>query len=156
MNTAEKVETQVELLIVPRLLEINFTGSYPDWRRIHPEGIDLIAFQLDLNHEPSLCVEYGFTSPFASVQFGPEVVTPENLTTAALKFTARRRLNPAVQDPQALVPDYWYSFEDGDIEGCITRIAKDLWIAENWWAFMTAREKDTKTAPSLIKKVERA
>jgi hypothetical protein len=153
---AKEVQEQIEKVVVPYLLEVGFDGVYPCWRRIHADGIDVISLQLELNCEPRLCVEYGFTSPFVSVQFGTEVVTPENLTTAALKFTGRRRLNPEVIDVQGLVPDYWYSYVDDELESCAKRILSDLPIAEEWWKYMTDKEKIAPTAPAFFKKVERA
>lgn len=156
MPAAKELDKQLENILGPYLMQIGFTGCYPDWRRIHTDGVDVITVQLDLNGEAKLCVEYGFTSPFTSVQFGADVVTPENLTTAALKFTGRRRLNPEVIDVQGLVPDYWYNYEDGDLIGCAKRILADLPIAEDWWKHMTNNEKITQTAPAFFKKVERA
>ena len=156
MSLAKDVQEQIENMIAPHLLQIGFAGSYPNWRRVHTEGVDVVTFQLELHGEPRLCVEYGFTSPFSRVQFRTTVITPENLTTAALKFTGRRRLNPEVVDLQSSVPDYWYSFVDGDIEGCAKRIRTDLSIAEDWWKYMTDKEVIAQTAPAFFKKVERA
>ncbi|MET4080507.1 hypothetical protein ABIB40_000447 [Pedobacter sp. UYP30] len=121
-------------IVVPKLRQLNFKGSFPHFRRQTSERINLLTFQFDRSGggfviELANCKPDGFTTPW-----GLEI-KPNKLT--AHDVYKRKRIN---SNKEGSSTDNWFRYDRkylfglGDI---YKKISKDVLlkfdIAEDYW-----------------------
>ncbi|CAN5401880.1 hypothetical protein BH11CYA1_BH11CYA1_04530 [soil metagenome] len=155
MSLNDDMREQLKQGVVPYLRSIGFKGSFPQFRRNHEVGIDVLTFQFDKWGNPSFCVEYGFTSQFVSSSLGTQApITPKNLTTYDVAMRNRRRLNPQNIESKPNYGDHWYTYSADSPKPCTAQVLIDLSIAIAWWAKMAEEVRATHVIPAVVGNVE--
>jgi len=88
-------------LVVPVLRQRGFEGSFPDFRRLTPQAVDLISFHF-ARHELAFAAEVA-SGPPGGVTVGQLVVAPDKMTVWNVPPEKRFRLGPDS-------PDQWFRF----------------------------------------------
>ena len=93
-QTHEKMVKALQAIVVTRLRDQGFTGSFPHLRRIGREKIDLLTFQFDRHGggfiiEISKCPIDGITTAFG------EYIPPNIVTAWHMNPPERMRLQPS-------------------------------------------------------------
>lgn len=113
-------------LVVPVLRERGFKGSFPHFRRLKNDQIDLLTFQFDRHGggfviEISKCPPEGFTTAWGK-QILPNKVT-------AWDMNERHRLGAPAGG------DHWFRFDDGTPTDRVASSAvSHLGEADLWWS----------------------
>ena len=120
-------------IVVPRLRQLNFKGSFPHFRRITSDRINLLTFQFDRNGggfviELANCDAIGYEA--AS---GP---TSTNKLTAH-DFYKRKRIQSNMKTPNNSTDD-WFRYDKKYLFGDIfKKVCKDVLskieVAEDYW-----------------------
>lgn len=79
-------------IVIPKLREKGFKGSFPHYRRINEEKIDLITFQFD-RYGGGFFIEVAVCSPEGFTHSWGEKVPPNKVTAYDLHPGNRLRLN---------------------------------------------------------------
>ncbi len=130
------MNTYLSELVIPVLREKGFKGSFPHFRRIATDRINLLTFQFDRYGggfviEIANCQPTGFTTSWGSK------IQPGKLT--AHDVTNRKRIQANMDSPNSSRDDWFrydkkYMFGFGNI---YKKICKDvlakLAIAEDYW-----------------------
>ena len=121
----------IKTIAVPFFREQGFKGSFPHFRRMKEDRINLITFQFSFS-SPRFVVEISNCSPKGIARPWGEVVKPSSCT--AHDMYKRLRLG-SIKDRT----DHWFDFSKDILRGNIYRKkAKEiisLWHeAENWWS----------------------
>jgi hypothetical protein len=123
-------------IVVPTLRQLNFKGSFPHFRRITSDRINLLTFQFDRNGggfviELANCNSKGYETALGSS-------TPPNKLTAQ-DFYKTKRIQSNMKTPNNSTDDWFrydkkYLFGFGDI---FKKVCKDvlskLEVAEDYW-----------------------
>ncbi|WP_096271169.1 DUF4304 domain-containing protein [Paucisalibacillus globulus] len=127
MSSSERDNMIIELknMVVPELRNKRFKGSFPHFRRISEDKIDLITFQFD-RYGGGFVVEVGVCPPEGFTQSWGEKVPPYKVTVHDIDDRLRLKQN----DGQ------WFRY-DVDVENIYEHVAKDvlnhLYEAEEYW-----------------------
>jgi hypothetical protein len=116
-------------IVVPKLRERGFKGSFPHFRRISEKKIDLITFQFD-RYGGGFVIEVGVGSPEGFTHSWGEKVLPNKVTAHDLHPDNRLRLKG--NDGQ------WFRYDveniSGDIyENVANEVLKHIHEAEEYW-----------------------
>ncbi len=124
------MDAAIKEITIPFLREQGFRGSFPHFRRIKDDRINLLTYQFNLN-SPKFVVEISNCSPKGiSMSWGKDI-KPSKCT--AHDMYARLRVGSIKNNG-----DYWFDFSS---ESFFVNIYKkrakeiiDLWDeAEKWW-----------------------
>jgi hypothetical protein len=119
----------LKIIVIPVLRNFGFRGSFPHFRRITDNRIDLLTFQFS-RWGGEFVVEIA-TSPSTGVRmyWGEEI--PPNKVTAH-HISKRHRLGAKTANI-----DYWFKFNDMTAEDEYVSVAKEVLShlpdAEIWW-----------------------
>jgi hypothetical protein len=102
--TGKAMIAQIQKDVVPVLRKLGFKGSYPSFRRIRPEQIDLLKFQFS-TYGGRFVVEIGGFPP-TGIEYHGTHVPPEQVTVSHL-LGARIRLGET-RDRS----DHWFLYDD--------------------------------------------
>src|SRR5262245_55019868 len=105
-DARDQMKKALRDLVVPRLREAGFDGSFPHFRRRRPDLIDLFTFQFDRHGggfiiELAQCAAEGLTTHWGK-KIAPDKVTPWDLPT-----TQRARIQPRVGSGT----DSWFRYD---------------------------------------------
>lgn len=100
------VDKEIKSVIVPRLRREKFTGSYPHFRRIYPDGrVDYLSFQFN-RYGGSFVAEIATAYPYKGKEgnfYYWKEVTEEFLKKSTYGYTKKRlRISPR--------PGEWFEF----------------------------------------------
>ena len=123
-------------IVVPTLRQLNFNGSFPHFRRITPDRINLLTFQFDSYGggfviELANCNSKGYETALGS-QTSPNKLTAQD-------FNKRKRIQSNMKTPNSSTDDWFrydkkYLFGFGDI---FKKVCKDvlskLEVTEDYW-----------------------
>ena len=138
MSSVERDEMIKKLneIVVPALRQLNFKGSFPHFRRITSERVNLLTFQFDRNGgvfviEIANCKPNGFTT-----SWGQEI-KPNKLT--AHDLNKRERIQSNMTTPNSSTDD-WFRYDKkyllglGDIYKKVCKdVLSKLGLADNYW-----------------------
>jgi len=121
--------SELKKIVVPELRKRGFKGSFPHFRRISEDKIDLMTFQFDRYGE-GFVIEVGVCSPEGFTHSWGEKVSPNKVTAHDLNPDNRLRLKE--NDGQ------WFRYdaenESEDIyENVAIEVMKHLYEAEEYW-----------------------
>lgn len=107
-TSREAMQAALKSIVVPRLRTIAFKGSFPHFRRVVGDHIDLLTFQFDRNGggfviEISFCPTDGIATPWG------EAIAPQRVTAWDVHPDKRYRIQPS----KGAGTDSWFRFEDG-------------------------------------------
>jgi len=122
------MELELEERVVPALRSVGFRGSFPHFRRIGPEQVDLLSFQFDKYGggfivEIAQCPAAGFETPW-----GEHI--PAKRVNARHIAHPRPRLRPDGEDE-----GFWFRFDGGETPQSAAALLIPLIAtkAEIWW-----------------------
>ena len=126
----------LNLIVVHALRQLNFKGSFPHFRRLTTDRINLLTFQFDRNGggfviEITNCQPNGFTTSWGA-KIEPNKLTAHNLIN-------RKRIQSNMDTTGSLTDDWFrydkkYLFGFGDIYKKVCKdVLSKLDIAENYW-----------------------
>ena len=135
----ERMVKALKEIVVARLREQGFKGSFPHFRRPGEEKIDLLTFQFDkwgggFIIEISKCPPGGITT-YLGKELPPDMQIPPNKVTAWHMHPSERfRLQPGHSGSPAGWFRYDYSPGSGDVfEKTAKEVLQFLEKAEKWW-----------------------
>lgn len=118
--------------VIPVLRQMGFSGSFPHFRRIREQQVDLLTVQLK-RYGGSFVVEIAFASPEGFTTHWSKPIPAKRLTAHDIHPKHRLRLgsNPPTQT------DYWFYFEP-EQPGIYGKAASELLAllpseAERFW-----------------------
>jgi hypothetical protein len=136
MPTSQEHEKMVKALkeiVVTRLRQQGFKGSFPHFRRLGDEKIDLLTFQFDpwgggFVIEISKCPENGITTPWG------EDIPANKVMAWDMHPSERIRLQPRVSSSTS----DWFRYDkpaprDDNFEETARDVLPFLEKAEQWW-----------------------
>ncbi|MBB2483587.1 DUF4304 domain-containing protein [Bacillus sp. APMAM] len=120
-------------IVVPELRERGFKGSFPHFRRIFENKIDLITFQFD-KYGGGFVIEIGVCSPEGVIHHWGEKVLPNKVTAHDLIPDSRLRLKGNIGE--------WFRYDVNNVFGDIyekvaNKALTQLNKAEEYWGIMT-------------------
>lgn len=123
------------------LRQAGFKGSFPNFRRVHDIGIDLIRFQFAKFIQPYFVVEYGYTGRFTRWHGGPSdqmaPVTEKSVIVIHLHHPDfRGRLHPQNIQAESNYPEYHFDFSGDRYAECDAEVQASFAIAELWFKSM--------------------
>ncbi|WP_052345860.1 DUF4304 domain-containing protein [Paucisalibacillus sp. EB02] len=123
----DKMISELKKIVVSELRDRGFRGSFPHFRRICKDKIDLITFQFD-RYGGGFVIEIGVCSPEGFIHSWGEKVPPNKVTAHDLSNRFRLKDN----DGQ------WFRYDvEGESENIYEDIAKEvlshLYEAEEYW-----------------------
>jgi hypothetical protein len=132
----ERMVKALNEIVVTKLREKGFKGSFPHFRRPGKDKIDLLTFQFDTGGggfviEISKCPSDGITTYF------DEYISPNNVTAWHMPPNKRLRLQPK----QGSSTSDWFRYDKsvrlGDVfEKTAKEVLPFLEKAEKWWKGM--------------------
>jgi hypothetical protein len=106
-------------VVVPRLRKRAFVGSFPHFRRLQLNRIDLLTFQFD-RHGGGFVIEISQSaSEGITTQWG-EKIPPEKITAWHLHPSQRPRLRPQ----QGSGTESWFRYDAATTRDDFTRVAE--------------------------------
>lgn len=123
------MDAELKSVVVPKLRDRGFKGSFPHFRRLTEGGVDLLTFQFDRNGG-GFVIEIA-RSPIAGVKtpWGKQI--PANKVTAwDLDPKERRRLKPSVGSGT----DSWFRYDAGECKEVAHQVLPKIDEAEAWWS----------------------
>lgn len=121
--------SELKKIVVPELRNRGFKGSFPHFRRISDDKIDLMTFQFD-RYGGGFVIEVGVSSPEGFTHSWGEKVPPNKVTAHDLNPDNRLRLKE--NDGQWFRYDVEYESED-IYENVANEVLKHLYEAEEYW-----------------------
>jgi len=132
----EKMNNNLNQIVIPVLRQLNFEGSFPHFRRKTSERINLLSFQFDKNGggfviEIANCKPNGFTTSWG-VEIKSNKVTAHDMSI-------RKRIQSNMNTKNSLTED-WFRYDKKHLFGfgnIYKKVCKDvlskLEIAEDYW-----------------------
>lgn len=125
----DEMKLSLKKVFVPSLRALGFKGSFPDFRRIGSDRIDLLTVQFDRHGggfiiEVSRCPPNGITT-----SWGKQI--PSNQVTAWDQHPNQRH---RLGSPKPGVDGHWFRFDDGTPTDVVANQATlFLEEADRWW-----------------------
>lgn len=124
----------LQAIVIPRLRERGFKGSFPHFRRPSAERIDLLTFQFD-KWGGGFVVEISKCPPDGITSYWGERIPPNKVRAWDVHPAERLRLQPR---PGSSTSD-WFRYDNrSNLEDAYEETARDvlpfLETAENWWS----------------------
>jgi len=127
----ERMVKALKEIVVTRLREQGFRGSFPHFRRQCKEKIDLLTFQFDRNGG-GFVIEISECSPEGITTYFGELIPPNKVT--AWDMDSRLRLQPRDGGSTSDWFRYDKSIRFGDVfEKTAKEVLPFLDRAEKWW-----------------------
>ena len=135
-SSRDKMDKSLSEIVVPVLRQLEFKGSFPHFRRIKSDRINLLTFQFDRSGggfviEIANCRPDGFTT-----YWGLDI-KPNKLT--AHDMNKRKRIQSNMETDSSLTEDWFrydkkYLFGFGDIYKKVCKdVLSKLDIAKDYW-----------------------
>jgi hypothetical protein len=127
-DTRKEMTDALKTIVIPRLRESGFKGSFPHFRRQTESVVDLLTFQFDkwgggFVIEISQCPAEGITTSWG------EHILPNKVTTHDLHPDIRLRLHPVEGSSR----DEWFRYDEGNFKGTAESVLPFIDVAEGWW-----------------------
>lgn len=106
MSTRNEMQKALQTIVVPRLRERGFKGSFPNFRRHHPDRIDLLTFQFN-RYGGSFILELGQCGAQGVLTSWNEHIAPDKVTPCYLGIKQRTRIPYA-----CLGTDEWFDYDN--------------------------------------------
>ena len=123
-------------IVVPKLRELNFQGTFPHFRRMTPERTNLLTFQFDRSGG-GFVIEIANCKPGGLTTFWEEEISPNKLTSHDVHI--RKRIQSNMNTKNSLTKDWfrydkrsWFGFGNVYKNACKDVLSK-LSIAQEYW-----------------------
>lgn len=128
----EKMVRTLKQIVVPNLRQRGFRGTFPHFRRLGQDKIDLLFFQFDL-HGGGFVIEISKCPPEGFTTFFDELIPPNRVKSYHMH--ERLRLQPGPDGSTSSWFRYDIPRRSNDIFEKIARqVLPFLDIAEKWWS----------------------
>jgi hypothetical protein len=101
-----QMETALRASVLPSIRQSGFAGSFPHFRRVGHDFIDLLTFQFD-RHGGGLVVEVARCPPVGVVTYWGKEIPPKKVTAWDVHPSRRKR----VQSYESSGTDGWFRFD---------------------------------------------
>jgi len=135
-SARESMEAELKSVVVPKLRESGFQGSYPHFRRFVEGGIDLLTFQHD-KWGGGFVIEIACAPPSEITTHWGKTIAPAKVTAWDIFFNQRQRIKPS----QGSDTDSWFRYDEGQFHKCVQQVLDALPRAEEWWSGKHAETK---------------
>ena len=108
-DSRDQMKKALKDVVVPRLKEAGFAGSFPHLRRRRPDRIDLFYFQFD-RHGGGFIIELAQCAPDGFTTYWGKQIAPDKVTARDLPPTQRARIQPRVGSGT----DSWFRYDASD------------------------------------------
>jgi Domain of unknown function (DUF4304) len=117
----DQMKKAIKNVVVPRLRESAFVGSFPHFRRRQLSRIDLLTFQFD-RHGGGFVIEIS-QSPLEGIttHWGKKI-SPEKVTAWDLPPNQRARLKPR----EGSGTDSWFRYDEATTQDDFTKTAESV------------------------------
>ena len=102
----DQMKKALKDVVVPRLRDHDFTGSFPHFRRCRPNRIDLITFQFD-RHGGGFVIEIGQCPAEGFTTHWGKQIAPEKVTAWDVSSKQRSRVQPHIGSGT----DGWFRYD---------------------------------------------
>lgn len=126
MTHRESFEAELKRVVVPRLRERKFTGSFPHFRRPDENGIQLLTFQFDKNGG-GLVIEIARCPSVGTTTHWGKQIPPSKVTAWDLHPNDRERIKPK----SGAGTDSWFRYEGEKIQECVEQVLAALSVADH-------------------------
>ena len=109
MSDREAMKTELKRVVQPHLRAAGFSGSFPHYRKIGFEMIDLLSFQFDRN-SGGFVIEIARCRPDGIVTAWGAHVAPAKTSASNVHPNFRKRIQPKTGGGT----DSWFRFDNGD------------------------------------------
>jgi hypothetical protein len=120
-DAQDQMKKALKSIVVPRLREYGFAGSFPHFRRLRPDRIDLLTFQFD-RHGGGFVIEIGQCPPQGFTTYWGKQVAPDKITTWDLSPKERARLRP--RDGSGI--ESWFRYDDAASASAFAQTAESV------------------------------
>ncbi|WP_214742485.1 DUF4304 domain-containing protein [Exiguobacterium sp. s48] len=107
--------------VVPYLRSHQFQGSFPHFRRMQSDRIDLVTFQFN-RHGGSFIVELAQAPPSGFQTYWGEQISPQKMTAHDIDVDARRRLGSHSSDEDGI----WFFYESAQSDQDYLRVVQQV------------------------------
>ena len=129
MAYREEMIKEIKAKVVPELRTNGFTRSYPYFKRVKDDKIDLLAFQFN-KWGGSFLMEISSAYPNREEYRNFDLCEGENLDKIEVAHTyARHRLRETTENPDAC----WFEFNKDNITEVAGDVIMLLPSANEWW-----------------------
>jgi len=129
----ERMVKALQEIVVTKLREVGFKGSFPHFRRSNKEKIDLLTFQFD-KWGGGFVIEISRCPPDGITTYWGERIPPNKVRAWDMHPDERHRLQPGLGSSTA---DWFRYDEPRPFEDIYKKVADEvlpfLEIAERWW-----------------------
>jgi len=135
-----EMKAALKKIVIPVLRNKGFKGSFPHFRRILSERIDLLTFQFD-KWSGGFIIEISTCPTSGHITYWGEQISPSKVTAHDLHPNQRERL----QAYPGSGTDAWFRFENGAYLEVANSVLPKIDIAEDWWQnrFLTHHSSGT-------------
>ena len=124
-------------VVIPKLKELGFKGSFPYYRRITAEKINLLTFQFD-KWGGGFVIEISNSNPEGYETHWGDFIKPENLT--AHDLSKRKRIQNVMKSNDESLTEDWFRYDKKVLFGNIykkvcAQVLKKIPIAEEYWSY---------------------
>jgi hypothetical protein len=100
------MDASLKSIVVPHLRELGFSGSFPHFRRIKENGIDLISFQFD-KYGGGFVIEVSHCPPGGITTSWGKEIPPDKVQAWDMPFNLRLRIQPGTGHG----PGSWFRYD---------------------------------------------
>jgi len=127
-DATEQMKKMLKQIVVPRLRERGFAGSFPHLRRRRAERIDLLTFQFD-RHGGGFVIEIGQCPPDGYTTYWGKQIAADKVTAWDLPPKERARVQPQTGSGK----DSWFRFDDSTFSRTAEAVLPCIEQAESMW-----------------------
>jgi hypothetical protein len=110
--------------VIPVLKEFGFNGTFPHFRRINGDKINLLTFQFD-KWGGGFCIEITNGNP-KGFNLNDKFIEPNKMRA----WDINNRLRLGAKDINS---DYWFRFDNNAYSTAANEVLEKLPIAEDWY-----------------------
>jgi hypothetical protein len=108
-------------VVVPRLRQRGFTGSFPHFRRLRSDRIDVLTFQFD-RHGGGFVIEIGQCPPTGIITAWGKPIPAKRVTAWDLDMSLRSRIKAR----EGSGTDSWFRYDGTSTEGEFRQTAAEV------------------------------
>jgi hypothetical protein len=120
---------ELKSTVISKLRERGFKGSYPHFRRIVENRVDLLTFQHD-RWGGGFVIEIARAPADGITTHWGEAISANKITAHDLHPNERKRIQPR-EGPGT---DSWFRYDRGQFSACASQVLELLPRAEAWWS----------------------
>lgn len=126
MNERGEMISELKKKVIPILKESGFKGSFPNFRRVSRDTLNLITFQFD-KWGGGFCIEIANGNP-QGFTYGGEFIETKNIRPYHLVNRIRLGATDANED-------YWFRYDNNNNNYSLTSedVLNKLPVAEEWF-----------------------